>query len=329
MHLTSAPVAWYVIRASGVVAYVLLSMGAVVGITLAGKARLPRWPRFAVEDVHRFIGLLVGVFVVIHVLTIAIDSFLPFSIGGIAIPLTASYRPIWTAMGIVSAELLLALAITNRLRRRLPYRVWRSAHYVNFPVWLLATLHGLGSGTDRHTLWLLGLELGSVVAVLVALAWRVGRHFPGVASRRLAAGAALAGIAVVLVASELPTGGSGHHRTAQPPATHAGSFADDFSGRIDRREGPGTQLVSLSGEGTGSKHVLVRFDLLAGNGRLAGSELQLRYADGGATCVGSVSQLQARAVGGECKFADGSTVTVRASWGASGTDTVQGELDVT
>jgi len=58
-----------------------------------------------------------------------------------------------------AAELLLALAITNKLRRRLPHRVWRSAHYINFPVWLLATLHGLGSGTDRHTLWLLGLEL--------------------------------------------------------------------------------------------------------------------------------------------------------------------------
>ncbi len=144
MHLTSAPVIWYVIRASGIVAYVLLSIGAVVGITLAGKAKLPKWPRFAVEDVHRFIGLLVGAFVTLHVATIAIDSFLPFKLSGLTVPFVGSYRPVWTAMGIVAAELLLALAITNKLRRKLPYRVWRSAHYVNFPVWLLATLHGLG-----------------------------------------------------------------------------------------------------------------------------------------------------------------------------------------
>src|SRR4029077_17208258 len=115
------------------------------------------WPRFAVEDVHRFLGLLVGAFVTLHVATIAIDSFMPFSVTGLAIPFAAAYRPVWTALGIVAAELLLALAITNRLRRKLPYTVWRRAHYLNFPVWLFATLHGLGSGTDRHTPWLLAL----------------------------------------------------------------------------------------------------------------------------------------------------------------------------
>ncbi len=166
--------------------------------------------------------------------------------------------------------------------------------------------------------------------MLVALAWRLAPHFPQVAPRQLLAGAALSGIALVLVASNLPTGKSGRHRVRRTTvAIPAGSFADTFSGRIDRQEGPGTQLVSLSGEGTGSRHVLVRFDLLAGNGQLAASQIQLRYASGGATCVGSVSQLEARAVGGDCKFADGSSVTVRASWGASGTDTVQGRLDVT
>ena len=56
----------------------------------------------------------------------------------------------WTGLGIVAAELLLALAITNHYRnRRISYWFWRRAHYVNFAVWTAATLHGLGSGTDR------------------------------------------------------------------------------------------------------------------------------------------------------------------------------------
>src|SRR5438309_1774406 len=44
---------WYTARAAGVVAYALLSGGVLLGTLLAGRARLPRWPAFAVTDVHR------------------------------------------------------------------------------------------------------------------------------------------------------------------------------------------------------------------------------------------------------------------------------------
>jgi hypothetical protein len=212
------------------------------------------------------------------------------------------------------------------MKRRLPYTVWRRAHFLNFPVWLLATLHGLGSGTDRHAIWLLAIELTAVAAVLVAIAWRLAPRFPERPRIHLAGGAALAAVVVVLLGASLPAGASArrHHGAGVP----TGSFADTFTGTIERQEGAGTQLVSLSGEGTGKRHVLVRFDLLGNQGGLAQSELQLRYPNG-ATCVGSVSELDNTAVGGDCKFADGSKVTVRASWDSAQTNTVSGRLEVT
>ena len=39
------------------------------------------------QDVHRFGGILVGTFVTIHVVSVAIDSYLPFSILSLAVPL--------------------------------------------------------------------------------------------------------------------------------------------------------------------------------------------------------------------------------------------------
>src|SRR5439155_14684712 len=120
VHLTSSPVDWYAARAAGVVAYVLLTAVVLIGIAMAGKVRMRRWPRFAIEDVHRFGGLLIGTFVGLHVLTVAIDSFTRFSIAQLLVPFAASYRPLWTALGIVAAELLVALAVTNRYRSRLP-----------------------------------------------------------------------------------------------------------------------------------------------------------------------------------------------------------------
>ena len=135
MHLTSSPVDWYAARAAGVVAYALLTVVVSLGLTMSSRRTLERWPRFALEDVHRFGGLLVGTFIAIHVVTIAIDSYLPFSFAAIVVPFVSSYRPLWVALGIVAAELLLALAITNRLRDRMPYARWRAFHYANFAVW--------------------------------------------------------------------------------------------------------------------------------------------------------------------------------------------------
>ncbi len=144
MHVTSNPLDWYAARAAGIAAYVLISFVVVLGLTMARNARLRRWPKYALEDVHRFAGLLVGTFLVIHVVTIAIDAWLPFSFASIVLPFVSRYRPVWVAFGIVAAELLLALAITNHYRDRLPYRFWRRTHYLNFAVWALATVHGIG-----------------------------------------------------------------------------------------------------------------------------------------------------------------------------------------
>jgi sulfoxide reductase heme-binding subunit YedZ len=148
MTLAAFAVDWYAARAAGVVAYLLVSAAVALGLLLAGKERLDRWPRFAVEDVHRFAGLLAGVFIALHVFWLGIDSQSHLSAKGIVIPFTASYRPLWTGLGIVAAELLVALAVTNHYRKRLRYSVWRRLHYLNFAVWAAATLHGLGAGTD-------------------------------------------------------------------------------------------------------------------------------------------------------------------------------------
>jgi methionine sulfoxide reductase heme-binding subunit len=161
---------WYAARAAGVVAYLLLSSSVALGLLLAGKQHFERWPRFALEDVHRFAGLLGGFFIAFHVLLIGIDSQAHLGLGGLIVPFTSDYRPLWTGLGIVAAELLVALAFTNHYRKRLPHVVWRRLHYLNFAVWLAATAHGLGAGTDSGSGWLLALyaAAGGSVAALAA-----------------------------------------------------------------------------------------------------------------------------------------------------------------
>ena len=166
---------WYTARAGGLLGFLLLTAAVVLGLTLAGRARLPGWPRFAVEDVHRFAGLLAGSFVGLHVLALLVDSYVPFSLSQVLVPGTASYRPLATGLGVVALELLAALAVTNRYRKRLSYRFWRRAHYLNFGVWALALVHGITAGTDTGTPWAAGLYAVSAASVAGAVVWRVAK----------------------------------------------------------------------------------------------------------------------------------------------------------
>lgn len=164
---------WYAARAGGLLAYLLISASVCLGLLMAGKARLQRWPRFALEDVHRFLGILAGVFVAIHGLALLLDSFVPFSLSQVLVPGTSSYRPLAVGLGVVAAELLAALAVTNHFRRRIPHGVWRRLHMLNFVVWALALVHGLTAGTDATTPWALALYAGSAWLVLTLLFYRV------------------------------------------------------------------------------------------------------------------------------------------------------------
>ncbi len=175
--IAATGIAWYAARAGGMLAYLLLTASVAVGLLLSGRARLPRWPRFALEDVHRFLGILAGTFIVVHGGALLLDHVVPFSLGRLLVPGAASYRPVWVAFGIVAAELLAALAVTNHYRRRLAHGLWRRLHMLSFAVWGLALVHGLTAGTDASTTWALVLYAGSAWLVLALLIHRISLHW--------------------------------------------------------------------------------------------------------------------------------------------------------
>jgi sulfoxide reductase heme-binding subunit YedZ len=299
IHLTNSSVDWYAARAAGIVAYLLLTCVVAVGVSMAGRVTPARWPRFAIEDVHRFGGILVGVFLAIHIATIAIDSYLPFTITQLFVPLTDSYRPLWVALGIVAAELLVALAIANRLRSRMPYRWWRRSHYLTLAVWLGATAHGIGSGTDRGAAWMIAIYAGSIGLVSALFLIRIGRRswWP----------AALAAGALPLLIVQFALGGGS--RPWNPR-----SFSDAISGRIVEQDGGSGAIVSMTGSGRGDEPVLLRVDLLLLSGQSQNTSFQLEYLRSGDICSGSVTSAQSYGFSGKCRLPDGSMRTVTARW---------------
>jgi len=310
--MTASPLDWYAARAAGIVAYLLLTVVVLIGLTLSGQLRRRDWPRFAVTDVHRFGGLLVAVFVSIHVLTIALDSYTPFSLSQLLVPLRSDYRPLWTALGIVAAELLVALAVTNALRTRIPYLWWRRIHILNVVVWGAATVHGIGAGTDSRSVWMVLTYIVAVSSVLAGIVWRTARRrLAPRAVGGLAGAAGLLGIAAVLALAATPHSSAAHPGTVAP----ATRFTDSFGGSLTRIDGAAGSMLSVLGRGTGTRAVLLRIDLVTSDGQsISGTALQLEDITSGSICTGTISSVNAGGFAGACRFTDGSSRAVSGVW---------------
>jgi DMSO/TMAO reductase YedYZ heme-binding membrane subunit len=185
---------WYLARATGAVALVLLTASVVLGVMDAARySSGPRWPRFAIDALHRDTSLLVIVLVVAHIVTSVLDGFAPISLLDGVVPFRTPYRPLWMALGALSFDLLIALVITSLLRRRLGYRSWRAIHWLAYASWPVAVLHGLGAGSDVKQAWMLGLTVVCVAAVVIAVLMRTAQT--ATASPTFRAGAMLLSIA--------------------------------------------------------------------------------------------------------------------------------------
>jgi hypothetical protein len=232
------------------------------------------------------------------------------------VPFVASYRTLYTALGIVAAELLLALAITNRYRGRLPYRFWRRAHYLNFAVWGGATVHGLGSGTDRSTPWLLALFTASVAVVLGLAVWRATRARPVVAWS-----VAAAGVAAVVLAAAGPLQFS-------PKPWNATSFKAPITGQVVQNVGSTRGLVSAAATADGRQRALLRADLLLEPRKLDATSFQLEFLPSGMLCTGSVTKVQSFGFDARCRAQDGTRRFVHATWTLSEGNRFEGQVAV-
>ncbi len=167
---------WYTMRATGVVALVLLTGTMVLGMLTAGRTGSRAWPAFARADLHRRISLLAMVFLALHVLTAVLDTYVSVSWLAVVVTFASPYRPLWTGLGTVGVDLLVAVAVSSALRQRISPRTWRGIHWLAYGSWPVAMAHSLGMGTDAATLWFDALAALCTVAVAGTLVWRIADH---------------------------------------------------------------------------------------------------------------------------------------------------------
>ncbi len=191
---------WYATRGSGFTALVLLTAALLLGLLTSTRWTSPRWPRFLSQAVHRNVSLYAGVFLLIHIATSIIDPFAGLSVRDAIVPVGAGYRPLWLGLGVIAAELFVAVLLTSLVRHRLGFRLWRAVHLLSYASWPVAVLHGIGTGTDTKSVWAILLVVACVGSVLVTLVWRLSVGWPRLALLR-AAGMCVSVASVIALAA--------------------------------------------------------------------------------------------------------------------------------
>ena len=176
MLALTSPYLWYLARATGIVSLLLLTFVTALGIMTATRVGGRQLPRFAVAEVHRRVALMTMIFLIIHIASTVIDTYVHVGILAAVLPFTSAYKTTWVAMGSIAFDLLLAVTISSLLRQRISHAAWRTIHWLSYLAWPIALVHVAFIGTDIRFGWMDLLALGCVGIVALSIGWRLWAH---------------------------------------------------------------------------------------------------------------------------------------------------------
>ncbi len=162
---------WLAGRATGITAYLLLTVLVSIGLVLSHPTNQSTWKLSRrLFPWHESLFVFVVAFLAAHVVSIVLDPWAGVGIAGSFIPGLSAYRSAPVALGTLGLYAALVSGVTGRWTRLLPQGLWLRIHRFALVAWILAWMHGLLAGTDSAAL--LPVYLASGFAVIGAGAYR-------------------------------------------------------------------------------------------------------------------------------------------------------------
>jgi sulfoxide reductase heme-binding subunit YedZ len=166
---------WYLIRASGITGYILITLSVIWGLALSSSAVKDWSPGPLTMAIHATISWLGLLFGMVHALLLMADRYFTYRLTDLAVPFIGPYRPFATGLGTLAFWILVVVTPSFALKKHLfSYKVWRTLHYLSYAAFILVTAHGLLAGTDAPKL---GFQIMFGVSVLLSVilsGYRVG-----------------------------------------------------------------------------------------------------------------------------------------------------------
>ncbi len=177
---------WYVTRASGLIAGVLLiililsGVGFITGGTYRFLEPITAWAT------HKALGIALVIAVIIHIVALYFDTFVHFDIASLLVPFASDYQPVeffgksfgslYVAMGILALYVFLIVVVTSLIWLSTKPKQWKAIHILTYLGAVLVFIHGLYLGTDLASglprlLWILAFLF--VTYGIIKRLWRV------------------------------------------------------------------------------------------------------------------------------------------------------------
>lgn len=164
---------WYAARASGLVAWAVVTLSILWGLALSTRLIRRRGVPAWLLDLHKFLGTLSVVFVAVHLVALWADNFVYFGPRELFVPFASAWRSGAVAWGMAATYLLVAIQLTSWTMKRMPRKVWHSVHLLSFPLFASATVHGFTSGADNRNLAVQWVALTGGLFVFLLLTFRL------------------------------------------------------------------------------------------------------------------------------------------------------------
>ena len=164
---------WYVGRSAGFVAYGLLLLSTVLGLTVSSRVTDGLLGRAWVFDLHRFLSVFVLFAILFHALIMLPDPYAKFQVRELLIPFQSHFRDGPMALGIISFYGFVLVTGSFYVTKIIGQKTWRSIHYATFGLLVSTTAHGIWTGTDSGEYAVQVFYLASASIVLFLTFYRV------------------------------------------------------------------------------------------------------------------------------------------------------------
>lgn len=161
-------ITWFIIRGSGLAAFVMLSASMIWGLWISTKTFGRTVKAKGLQWLHESLALSAVIATVVHMVALSLDDFVDFTWAHILIPGVATWEPLPVALGVVGFWAMLAVSVSFYVKKWIGQAMWRSIHYLSFGSFLAVLIHGVTAGTDTSNPFVTaGYVAASVTVVLL------------------------------------------------------------------------------------------------------------------------------------------------------------------
>ena len=157
---------WTIIRAAGIGSYVMLFLAIAWGLASTTAPFGKRFAKASASSLHQTMATVGLVLLGLHLLALFADTYMPFSILRLTVPMTSTYRPVAVTFGIVAMYLTVFVVVTSWLKGKIGTKWWRRTHLLAVPTFALALVHGVFAGADSQSPWMYWTYIATGLIVL-------------------------------------------------------------------------------------------------------------------------------------------------------------------